>query len=345
MAQRLIRLMTALTARVPAGLALATILSCAVFAAISGSGTITLLAMGSVLYPALLRAGYPASFAMGVLCAGGTLGVIIPPSIPLILYGVMTQTSIPELFIAGVGPGLLLTGLFAGYSLLRFSHLRTGAWNGAELVSALRASLWALLLPVIILGGIYTGYFTATESAGVAVVYVVLVETLAHRELGLAGLRAAVLETGQLLGALFPVLMVAFSLNVFLTYQQIPEQLVSLMTGTVHSPAVFVLMVNVLLLLVGCLVDIGSAVLILAPLLLPLAEAQGMDAVHMGVLMVMNLEIGYLTPPMGMNLIVAMIAFRESFWSICRAVVPFIGLMLIGLAVVSYWPELVLWRR
>ncbi|MDP2322876.1 MAG: TRAP transporter large permease, partial [Gammaproteobacteria bacterium] len=305
-----------------------------------GSGTVTLLAIGPVMYPALVAAGYPRSFALGLLCAGGTLGIIIPPSIPLILYGVMTQTSVTELFIAGLGPGLLLVTLLVAYALARHGRLRTGAWQWQEIAVALKTGVWSLFMPVLILGGIYSGYFTATESAAVAVVYAVLVETLIHRQLGLRDLYAVTGETVRLLGALFPVLMLALSLNVFLTYEQLPESLVREMSVWIDGPTTFLLLTNGLLLLVGCLVDIGSAILILAPLLQPLAVAQGVDAVHFGILMAVNLEIGYLTPPMGLNLVVAMIAFREDFWVICRAVLPFIVILFAGLMAVTFLPQL-----
>jgi C4-dicarboxylate transporter DctM subunit len=342
MAPRLIRLMRAISAPVPGGLAIATILSCAIFAAVSGSGTVTLLAVGGVMYPALRQAGYSRSFALGALCAAGTLGIIVPPSIPLILYGVMTQTSVADLFLAGVGPALLLTGLMIVYALVSNRGFKAEAFDGREVAAACRAGIWALLMPIIILGGIYSGYFTATESAAVAVVYALFVETLVYREMGARDLYAVVAETTKLLGSLFPVLMIALSLNVFLAYQQVPEAIVSALTGRLDSPVALILGINLFLLLVGCVMDIGSAILILSPILQPLAEAQGIDPVHFGIIMVMNLEIGYLTPPLGLNLIVAMTAFREDFWTICRAVLPFLVLMLVGLITVSFWPGLAL---
>jgi len=245
----------------------------------------------------------------------------------------------------GQGPD---AGIFPSYQqveedlrlLARHWRLRAGSWQLQEVGAALKSGVWSLLMPVLVLGGIYSGYFTATESAAVAVVYAVLVETLIHRKLGLRDLYAVVGETVQLLGALFPVLMLALSLNVFLTYEQIPEGIVRGLSGWIDSPVAFLLLTNLLLLLVGCLVDIGSAILILAPLLQPLALAQGIHPVHLGILMTVNLEIGYLTPPMGLNLIVATIAFREDFWTICRAVLPFIVLLGAGLLVVTFVPQL-----
>lgn len=339
-AGQLVRVMRALTGPIPGGLAVATCLSCGLFAAIVGSSTVTLLAVGTVMYPALLAGGYSKSFSMGLICAGATLGIIIPPSIPLILYGVMTATSISDLFLAGVGPGLLLLGLFSLYSVAANWRLRGGEWDLAEIRAALRSGVWALLMPVLILGGIYSGLFTATESASIAVVYALVIELFVYRRLDARALLRVTTETTRLLGALFPVLMMALALNKFLTFEQVPAQMVALLAQVFEGPGSFVLATNVLLLVVGCLMDIGSAILILAPILQPVAEAQGMHPVHFGIMMTMNLEIGYLTPPMGLNLIVAMTAFRENFWFVCKAVLPFIAIMMAGLAVVAAWPPL-----
>ncbi len=340
MAARLVRLMRALASPVPGGLAMATVLSCALVAAVSGSGTVTMLAVGAVMYPALIDAGYPRHFAVGALSAAGTLGIIIPPSIPLMLYGVMTQTSIADLFLAGVGPGLLLAALLAGYSWFRNRHVPGEPWNGRELITALVSGLWALGMPLVVLGGIYSGHFTATESAAVAVVYALVAELLVYRELGWVGLRDVIVETGRLIGGLFPVLLFALSINVFLVYEQVPDRLVTWLGERLTDPVLFIVGVNVLLLAVGCVMDIGSAILILAPVLAPLAVSLGMDPVHFGIMMVVNLEIGYLTPPVGMNLIVAMTAYRQSFRTVCQAVLPFIALMLVGLVIVAAWPDL-----
>ena len=342
MASRLIDLMKSLTAPIPGGLAIATILSCAAFAAVSGSGTVTLLAIGTLMYPALINAGYPKSFALGALCAAGTLGIVVPPSIPLILYGIMTQTSIGDLFIAGIGPALLLTILMLGYAMLQnFSH-RESSWNLNYILTSLKKGIWALLMPIIILGGIYTGYFTATESAAVAVVYSIIVETFIHKEMKWEILFDVIAETTKLLGSLFPVLMIALSLNVFLTYEEVPQNLVGWMSQRIDNPTTALLGINLFLILIGCIIDIGSAILILAPMLGPIASSQGIDTVHFGIIMVMNLEIGYLTPPLGLNLIVAMGVFKEKFWTVCKATIPFLLIMLTGLLIVSFVPKIAL---
>ena len=341
-AQRLIDLIQSLTRPIPGGLAVATVLACAGFAAISGSSAVTLLAVGSIMYPALLKAGYPKAFSIGVICAGGTLGIIIPPSIPLILYGVMTNTSISDLFLAGILPGLMLTGLFATYALIRNWNMRGQSWDGAEIVRALRRGVFALVTPAVILGGIYSGLFTATEAAAVAVLTALIVELVIHRDLKLPDLWGVTVDTSKLLGSLFPVLALATSLNVFLTWEQTPQMLVAAMESVMQDQLSFLLLTNVFLLIVGCLIDVGSAILILSPLLQPLAAARGIDPVHFGIIMTVNLEIGYLTPPMGLNLIVAAAAFREPFLEVCKAVLPFIAIMLVGLAIVTAFPQLAL---
>lgn len=340
MAERLVRLVKAITAPVPGGLAVATVLSCALFAAISGSSTVTLLAVGGIMYPALLREGYSRAFSLGALCAAGTLGIVVPPSIPLILYGVMTHTSITDLFIAGILPALVLTVLMSSYALWFNRNIASSSLDPYELWEALKQGVWSLFMPVLILGGIYSGYFTATESAAVAVVYAFFVELFIHRELKLAHSHEVIADTTRLLGALFPVLMFAVSLNTFLTYEQAPMAAVNWFSEHVTSQQGFLLGANLFLLLVGTIMDIGSAILVLAPMLKPIAQTLGMDAVHFGIVMIVNLEIGYLTPPFGLNLIIAMGAFKVTFMEACKSVVPFLLLMLCGLFMVSFLPGL-----
>ncbi len=342
-AERLIRIMRVATAPVPGGLAIATILSCAVFAAISGSSTVTLIAVGSIMYPALIKAGYSRCFAMGSLCAAGTLGIIIPPSIPLILYGVMTETSIADLFKAGIGPAIVLTLVISVYALVVNRKIRRESFNLGELATAIRQGIFSLFMPVLILGGIYSGWFTVTESAAVAVFYAVLVELLIHRELGLGKLQDVVIETATMIGSLMPMLMMAMSINIFMTYEQIPHAMVDVISTMVTDRTSFLLLTMAGLLIVGCFIDIGSAILILAPLLAPLALAQGVDPVHFGIIMIVNLELGYLTPPLGLNLIVAMGVFRQDFWLIAKSVMPFLILMFFVLLLVTFWPALSLY--
>ncbi len=366
-ASRLIGFMTTITSPIPGGMGIACVLSCAAFAAINGSSIVTMLAIGSVMYPAMVSRGYTKHFALGAVASAGTLGIIIPPSIPLILYGIMTEKNIAQLFVAGIGPGLLLTLFFAIYSyfvnrnIAREQYTLTQAWK------SFTDGIFALLLPVIIIGGIYSGKFSPTESAAVALAYALFIEFFVHKREkppaapvnggALAGLQhffasramnpkelvAVVLETTRLLATLLPLLCIAGSLNTILDHSGAPKQMVQFMVGAVENRWVLMFLINVLLLIVGCLMDVGSAILILAPLLQPLAEAKGFDPIHFGIIMIANLEIGYLTPPVGLNLIVAMAAFKESFGTICKAAVPFIVIMLFWLVIVCTVPQLSLY--
>lgn len=342
-AQRLIDVMIAVTAPIPGGLAVASVLACAVFAAISGSSIVTMLAIGTIMYPGLLKAGYDRSFAIGVICSAGTLGIMIPPSIPMILFGLATETSITHLFIGGVGPGLLLTALFSVYCWIANRARPTQTLEWPRVAAALRRGIFAMLLPVLLLGGIYSGYFSPTEAAAVSLAYALAVEIFIHRELKAADYRAVLVETVKMLGTLLPLIAIANSLNTILDYEGIARSWVQIVQTSVTSPVTVMIGINILLLIVGCLMDVGSAILIFAPLLAPIARNAGFDPVHFGVIMTANLEIGYLTPPVGLNLIVAMAAFRENFLFICRAVVPFILLMMGWLVVVCAWPPLTLY--
>ena len=339
-AARLVEIMKAVTGPVPGGLGVATVLALTVFSAVCGASSVTMLAIGSLMYPALLAAGYTKRYSLGVLCAGGTLGVIIPPSLLLILYGIATEVSITDLFKAGWGPGLLLSGSLCVYTVVVAWRRPTSPFSARELGRALARGVWALLMPVILLGGIYSGRFTVTESAAVAVVYALLVELFVHRELALRDLRRVALETIKMLGMLMPLLAIAASLNAILDLQGAPQALVAWMRSWVDSPVTLLVVVNMVLLLAGALMDESSAILILAPLLAPLGQAYGFDPRHFGVIVTVNLQIGYVAPPVALNLIVAMAAFKEPFGLIVRSVIPFIVVMLAVLVVVCTFPAL-----
>ena len=337
-AQRLINILASITRPLPGGMAVACVLSCAVFAAISGSSIVTMLAIGSIMYPAMRQAGYNLNFTLGAIMSGGTLGIIIPPSIPMIIYGLVTETSVTDLFAAGFGPGILLTVVLSIYSVWVNRHMPTERFDFVHFKKAFRNGIWSAMMPVILLGGIYTGYFTATEAAAVALCYAMLVEVFIHRELKFSDFYNVVLDTSKLGGSLFPVLAIALSLNIILTEHRVPQMLVTAIQGYITSPLMFMLIVNALLLLVGCLMTTGEAILVLAPLLAPVAAAYGYDKVIFGLIMILNLEIGYLTPPVGLNLIVAMSAFKQPFGRLCIAAIPFIVLMMFCLALVIWQP-------
>ncbi|MEJ5021513.1 TRAP transporter large permease [Ochrobactrum vermis] len=341
-AQRLINIMIELTANIRGGLAVATILACAVFAAISGSSIVTLAAIGSIMYPALLKEGYSKQLSLGLLCSGGTLGILIPPSIPMMLYGIITDTSIVKLFMGGIGPGILMTAFFVIYCVIVAPISARGNFSLPRLLNALKRGGPAMFLPVLLLGGIYTGYFTATEAAVVSLVYALIVEGLVYRDLTMKGFSEMLGESIRLFGTLLPLLAIAGSFNTILDYEGIPKMMVEWLSQWITNPITAGLTLNIILLIAGCFMDIGSAILILSPLLLPLMQAQGYDPVHVGVITTVNLEIGYITPPVGMNLFVAMSVFRESFSTIVRGALPFVILMLIPLLITTYVPQIVM---
>ena len=342
-ARRLIAIMTAIAGPLPGGLAIACVLACSVFAAISGSSIVTLIAVGTIAYPALVENGYTKQFAIGLICAAGSLGIMIPPSIAMILFGIMTETSVTRLFLAGVGPGLLLVVMLAGYSVVVNRKLPTQKFDAMEVLRSFRAGILALLMPVLLLGGIYSGWFSPTEAAAVALAYALVVEVVVYRELSLANYGAVLMETVVLLGKLLPLVAIAASLNTILDYEGITQSWVASISGAIEDPILLMLAINLLLLAVGCLMEVSSAMVVLSPILTPLMTHAGWDPVHFGLVMTANLEIGYLTPPVGLNLVVAMVAFRQDFLFICRAVVPFLIIMLLWLLVVSFVPELSLY--
>lgn len=337
-ARRLIDIAAALTRHLPGGLAVACVLSCGVFAAISGSSIVTMLAIGTVMYPAMKEANYSTRFSLGLIMASGTLGIIIPPSIPLILYGLVTETSITDLFIGGVGPGILLLVVFALYAMWINRNMATLPFSWAILRQALANGIWAMMMPVLLLGGIYSGFFSAIEAAAVSLIYALFIEIFIHKEMKVGQFYEVVLDASKLGGTLFPLLAVALSLNLVLTEHRVPLMAVEIVQSYISSPLAFMLLCNGLLLIVGCLMTSGEAILIFAPLLAPLALSYGYDKVLFGIIMIVNLEIGFLTPPVGLNLLVAMSTFKQKFGELVIAAMPFVVLMLGCLALIAWQP-------
>ena len=366
-ATRLIEFARALVGGVPGGLGAGAVAACAFFAAISGSSPVTVIAIGSIMFPMLLKEGYSARYSMGVLTTAGGLGIIIPPSIPMIVYAIMVSghpavgvVDPATLFKAGIGPGLFIAAVLIAYTF--FVHwprdpeelssdrpVREVAldWLTEVARRGLRG-LPSLLLPVLILGGIYgwldvgvfSIQFTVTEAAAVAVIYALFVELVIHRELRWRELPGVFSESAIMMGSLFLILVIAISLNRFFVFEQVPEAATDWMLARVDSQLGFLIMVNLFLLALGCVMDILSAILIVAPLLAPIAASYGIHPVHFGIMFIVNLELGYLTPPLGINLFVASTVFGRSILEVIRAVVPFLLLMLFCLVVIVWVPSL-----
>ena len=338
--QRLINVARSATSGLKGGMGVAAVFACAIFAAISGSSPVTLIAIGSIMYPALLQAGYSKKLSMGVLSTGGTLGIIIPPSIPMIVFAIMAGVSVVDLFKAGIGPGIVLVILLGGFMIYSAPKSSVGKFSLSEFWVELKKGVFSLLMPLIILGGIYSGFFTATESAAVAVVYAVIVELFIHREVSMKKLIPVFSETAEMLGMLFLILILAVSLNKFMTIEELPQQMVNLMSSMISSKFGFLIAVNILLLIVGCFMDAMSAILVLAPILTPMAVHYGINPIHFGIIMIVNLEIGYLTPPIGINLFVASGIFKEPLTDVIKSVLPFLLVMILGLAIISAVPAI-----
>lgn len=316
--------------------------SCAFFGAMSGSGAATTAAVGQVLYRPLLRDGYDESFSAGVLASSGAIAVIIPPSIAMIVYGGSAEVSVVKLFIAGFVPGLLLAALMAGYIYL-YARLkgvgRTQSFRFREIVRASRAGVLALMTPLIVLGGIYTGIFDPTEAGAVAGIYAILVTMCAYRELDWRGLWEAAVRTAYVCAQIFIIIAAAGLYSWLLTISGVPQSIVGFIDDVGATPWMVLLAINLLLLIVGCLLDPISAIIILTPLLLPIVNAAGIDLVHFGIIMVMNVEIGMFTPPFGLNIFVVQSVLRAPLAAIYRGVAPFIAINVIALGIITYMPE------
>ncbi len=342
--RRLIEFSQAVIGWMPGGLAVSAVLACMLFAAISGSSPATVVAIGGMMAPTLIHHGYSERFSHGLLTSSGSLGILIPPSIPMILYPLINQRDGIEtsaLFASGIGPGLLIGAILAAFCV--FHGLRDKAERQAFRLATLgRATVdgfWSLLFPITILGGIWSGFFTVVEAAGFSVVYAVVVETVIHRVLALEDIPKIAKETGVILGSLLVIMVSALAFSEFLHLNRVPDAAVAWIRSMDLPPVVFLLIVNLLLLAVGMLMDILSAMFLFVPLLAPIAATMGVDPMHFGIIFIVNLEIGYLTPPVGLNLFVASTLWGKGIGHMVRSVGPFIALMMVGLAVITYVPE------
>ncbi len=348
-AERLIRLFNAMLGWLPGGVAIVALVVCAFFTAFSGASGVTILALGGLLYPMLCGAGYPKQHAMGLVTASGSIGLLVPPSLPVLLYGIVAGVSIDALFLAGLVPGLLLLGLFA---LLSMSvSLNTDAprppFQWPALLAALRAGMWDLGLPIGLLLGIFSGVVTVSEAAACTAAYALLLEAGIHRRIRLLdrSFIAILQETAVLVGSILIILAVAVALTNLLVDNQVPTRVFEWLSPRLSSPLEFLLWLNLFLLLVGCVLEVFSAIVVVVPLILPLAARYGVDPVHLGIIFLANLEIGYLTPPVGFNQFIAHQSLGQPLGTLFRATAPFFGLMLLWLLLITYWPATTLWWR
>ncbi|TAK65859.1 MAG: TRAP transporter large permease subunit [Bacteroidetes bacterium] len=344
--QRLVALSQAFFGWIPGGLAIVALISCAVFTAFTGASGVTIVALGGLLYPILLKEQYTEKFSLGLLTTSGSLGLLFPPSLPIILYGLVAEISIDKLFAAGILPGILLVTVLSVYSIRQSSatHVHRIPFEWKNVRSSVRNAIWELPLPFLIIGGIYLGWFTATEAATITAFYVLVVEVFIYRDLKLfSDVPRVMQESMVLVGAILMILGCAMGLTNYLIDQEVPMKLFEWIRAFIGSKAVFLILLNIFLIIVGMMMDIFSAIIVVVPLIIPIATAYEVDPVHLGIIFLANLEIGYLTPPVGLNLFISSFRFSKPITTVVKSVLPFILILLAALAIITYVPELSLW--
>jgi C4-dicarboxylate transporter, DctM subunit len=341
-AVRIVNFSRAILGWLPGGFAIVALAACAFFTAFTGASGVTIIALGGLLYPAMIKEKYPERFSLGLLTSSGSLGLLFPPSLPIIIFGVVGETSINQLFAAGLIPGVLLIILLGIYSM--FVGLRSDVIRESlslqKIIRATSEAKWELLIPVIVAVGIYGGFVTLGEMATLIVVYALIVEGIIHREIRIRHLPVIMNHSMVLVGGILIIMGAALSLTNYMIDAQVPMRILEAMQGVFTSKWVFLIGLNGFLLIVGCLMDIYSATLVVVPLIMPIAVSYGIDPVHLGIIFLTNMEIGYTTPPVGMNLFIAAFRFNKPVIGLCRAAIPFLIILLIALMLITYIPDL-----
>ena len=341
--KHLVASMQLIVGRIPGGMAVASILACIFFAAISGSSPATVIAIGSIMIPALIKHGYDEDFSIGLLTSSGSMGILIPPSIPMVLYALVMNVSVGDLFIAGIMPGVVIGGLLIFYSVVlakKHNWQSTKEYRRGEAARVLKTASWGIAMPVIVLGGIYSGIFTPTEAAAVSVVYALLVEFFIYKDMTVTKLNAILKDSVVLSSALLFIIACAMTFIWLLTREKLPVAAADFISLHIQNKYVFLLVINIFLLLVGCVMDIVSAIIVISPILLVAREHFDIDLIHYGIIMIVNVEFGFLTFPFGLNLFVAMGITGKPLTQIGKAVFPFLILLLLGLLIITYVPAI-----
>jgi C4-dicarboxylate transporter, DctM subunit len=338
--RRLVRLSDALLGWLPGGVSMIALLTCAIFTALTGATGLTIIAMGGILLPAMLKVRYPESFSLGLLTTSGTLGLLFPPSLPLIIYAIVAKVRIDQLFVAGILPGVLLIALLAPYCFYRAvkAEVPRSRFSILEVARALKDCTWELPLPFVVLGGIYGGYFVVSDAAAISAIYVILVEVLIYRDVRWRELPGIMKKSMVLVGAILIILGAALGLTNYLIDEEIPMKLLDLLKVHIASPFLFFILLNLFLLAVGCLMGMFPALTVVIPLVTPVAEAYGIHPLHLGIIFLTNLEIGASIPPLGINLFISSIRFEKPVLNLYLASLPFIIILLAGLAIITYFP-------
>ena len=347
--KRLVRMTNAILGWMPGGLAVVSLIACAFFTALTGASGATIIALGAILYPAMKQAGYAERFNLGLITSSGSLGLLFPPSIALILYGVIAQqmeleqsVAIDDLFLAGLLPGTLMLVLLVAWSMYRSVNekIPTTTFDAKELVSALRESIWEIPLPILLIGGIYSGYFAVSEAAAVAVFYVLVVDVLILREVTFKQLPTIMRDSMVLVGGVLIILGVSLASTNYLIDTEVPSRLFDFIREHIDSKLTFLILLNIFLLILGMMLDVFSALVIIVPLTLPIAVGYGIHPVHFGIIFLANMQIGYFTPPVGMNLFIASYRFNKPITELYHATIPFMLILFVAVLIITYWPAL-----
>jgi tripartite ATP-independent transporter DctM subunit len=339
---RLVRLTGAVLGWLPGGLAIVSIVACAFFTAFTGASGVTIIALGALLYPALAQAGYNERFNLGLVTSAGSLGLLFAPSLPLILYGVVAQIPIDDLFIAGILPGTLMLVAMSAYSLWvnRSNRSPIAEFSLGEVGAAIRETAWEIPLPFVVLGGIYSGYFAVSEAAAVTAMYAVVVEVFIRRDIPVRALPGIMRESMVLVGGILLILGVSLASTNYMIDAQVPEMLVGYVKAYVAGPTSFLLLLFVFLLVLGAILDIFSALVLVVPLILPVADIYGIDPVHLGIVFLATMQLGFLTPPVGLNLFISSYRFNQSIVRVYLATFPFLMILLFSVLLITFWPAL-----
>lgn len=346
---RLVRLSQAFLGWMPGGLAVVSFVTCALFTAFTGASGVTIVAVGALLFPALTQAGYDEKFSLGLVTTSGSLGLLLPPSLPLILYGIIAQQMSPasnieinDLFIAGILPGAVMIILLSVWSMStnRGKALPLKSFSVSEAVAAIKEAAWEIPLPVFLVAGIYGGFFAISEAAAVVALYVIIVEVFIYREVSLKQLPGILRESMVMVGSILLILGVSLAFTNYLVDAEIPMKLFILIQEQITGKLAFLIVLNLFLLVLGAILDIFSAIVIMVPLLLPVAENFGINPIHLGIIFLANMQIGYFTPPVGMNLFIASYRFNKPVTEIYMSAIPFMIVMLAALALITYFPGL-----
>ncbi len=339
---RLVRLTRAMLGWMPGGLAIVCITACAFFTAFTGASGVTIIALGAILYPALAQAGYDDQFNLGLVTAGGSLGLLFAPSLPLILYGVVAEVNIDSLFIAGILPGLLMLASLSVYALWvnRGNRVPLSDFSWEEVGAALRESIWELPLPIVVLGGIYSGLLAVSEAAAVTAVYVIIVEVVIRREISLGKMPGIMRESMVLVGGILLILGASLASTNYIIDAEVPQQLISFVNSFIDSRTSFLFLLLLFLLVLGAFLDIFSALVLVVPLILPVAAEYNVEPVHLGMVFLATMQLGYLTPPVGLNLFIASYRFDQPIVRVYLATLPFLLILLVAVIAITFFPPL-----